>query len=123
MGMTFSVYVGPYVKAYGARNGNERELLDSFDDILQDGRGEWGVYDSSDNSLYVIPSDEVLDLNAHFGRVFSRDDADVVPLAFTEWMMRRQVEQMGNLANTFIAAVGSCGGTCEVLWGVVCKMY
>lgn len=121
--MTFSVYVGPYVKAYGMPNGNDRGVLDSFDDILQEGRGESGLYDSSDNSLYVIPSDEVLDLNAHLGRVFSRDEADVVPLAFTESMMRRHIDQMGNLANTFIAAVESCGGTCEVLWGVVCKMY
>lgn len=121
--MTFSVYVGPYVKSYGARNGNERELLDSFDDILQEGRGESGLCDSSDNSLYVIPSEEVLDMNAHLGRVFSRDEADVVPVAVTPTMMRRQVEQMGNLANTFIAAVESCGGTCDVLWGVVCRMY
>ena len=120
MGMTFSVYVGPYVKACGARNGNERELLDSFEDILQEGRGEAGVYRSDDNSLYAIPSAEIMEQG--FGRQFTASESGESPVAVLEKEVRRDIEMMGNLANTFIAAVESCGGKCEVLWGVVCKM-
>ena len=115
MSMNLSVYVGPYVVAYGTRKGNERELLECFEDELQEGRGEAG---SGDGKLYAIP-------NVEFGRDVSWDkyDSDREPWAISASAVQLEIEKMKNLANTFIAAIESSGGTCEVLWGVVCGVF
>ncbi len=111
MSMNLSVYVGPYVVAYGTRKGNERELLECFEDELS-----WrGWYDAK---LYAIP-------NVDFGREteWDRHDSDREPWAISASAMQLEIEKMKNLANTFIAAIESSGGKCDVLWGVVCGVF
>jgi len=115
MSLNFAVYVGPYVVAYGTRGAVEWELLESFDDILINGRGESGI---NSDRVYVIPNVEL----GHRESSWDRQESDRAPTEIDEKDVRGELKMMADLANTFIAAVESAGGTCEVKWGVVCGM-
>jgi hypothetical protein len=113
MGLNLSVYVGPYLEVTGGSNA--RLLLESFDDVLTDGRGENG---SGQHELILIPNQDI-------GRQASFDKYEEIiqPIAIAASKVQLELEYMRDMANTFIAAHESTGGKCEVLWGVVCGMF
>lgn len=113
MSLNFSVYVGPYLVAYGTKGQVERDILEQFDDVLIDGRWEAGC---DDDRLYVIPNDERI----YRETTWDRSNSDSIPCNVTPHQIMREMRQMTDVAEKFIAAIEAAGGTCNIQWGVVC---
>lgn len=114
MGMSMSVYVGPYLKVE-VPDDKIDDLLDEFQDLVQDGRGESG---ENDADLYLIPNQDLPGVSRPMS--FDRHEGDYKPIEFrsiTEHV--EECEAFTELVCPLLQELRENGFEFRECWGVV----
>lgn len=111
MSMNLSVYVGPYIQCENL----DHEMIEDWEHIVIDGRGEAGVDEST---TYLIPNVKIPGINRPM--TFAKGCESIV------MELNRQGHELVYFqlaATDFINAAAKSGATCSMRCGIVCGIF
>lgn len=111
MGMSISVYVGPYLQAE-VPDDKINDLLDKFQELVQDGRGETGL---DDDHLYLIPNVDLTGVSRPM--TFERHGGDYKP--FDLQNVAHECHAFTELVRPVQQELRTMGCEFKECWGVV----
>jgi len=111
MGMSMSVYVGPYLQVE-IPDDKIDDLLDKYQKLVQDGRGESG---GNDADLYLIPNVDLPDVSRPM--TFERDGGDYKPVNIQGKMY--ECHAFSNLVRPVEQELSAIGCKYKECWGIV----
>ena len=111
MSINLQVYVGPYLEVRNI----DYELIEKYEAMIRDGRGESG---SREEVRYVIPNVQMEGTS----RQMTFDKYSETPVIELD-DINQEMRAFGKLIAPFLIGLGKAGGSFGAKWGVVCGYF